>query len=104
MEETPIHMAVCRGHTEIFKILAPLTDNPNAPDKYGQTPSYWASRYGHKEIVKFLNLKSGKNSGKRTKISGQHLTKPTKRSRNQFNKYQPWNETEIKNCNDVINV
>ena len=34
---TPIHEAAQNGHTEIVKILAPMTDNPNAPDKDGQT-------------------------------------------------------------------
>ena len=32
-------MAVRNGHTEIVKILAPLTDNPNAPNDSGFTPS-----------------------------------------------------------------
>ena len=36
------------------KILAPLTDNPNAPNNIGQTPIYWAAFYGHTEIVKIL--------------------------------------------------
>ena len=34
---TPIHSAARRGYTEIIKILAPLTDNPNAPDMRGET-------------------------------------------------------------------
>ena len=34
----PIHWASCNGHTEIVKILAPLTDNSNAPDGHGLTP------------------------------------------------------------------
>ena len=42
--------------TEIVKILAPLTDNPNAPDKVGETPIYWAAYNGHMEIVKILAL------------------------------------------------
>ena len=40
--------------TEIVKILAPLTDNPNAPDDFGYTPSQWAASWGHTEIVKIL--------------------------------------------------
>ena len=40
--------------TEIVKILAPLTDNPNASDGYGNTPINWAARNGHTEIVKIL--------------------------------------------------
>ena len=61
-------------HNEIVKILAPLTDNPNAPNKngetpiiwaanlgpfdaqsqYGETPIYWATIMGYSEIVKIL--------------------------------------------------
>ena len=40
--------------TEIVKILAPLTDNPNAPDENGRTPIYFAAHKGHTEIVKIL--------------------------------------------------
>ena len=47
-------MAAENGHTEIVKILAPLTDNPNAPDENGRTPIHWAAYYGHTEIVKIL--------------------------------------------------
>ena len=40
---------------KIVKILAPLTDNPNAPnDEYGTTPIHWASCTGNSEIVKIL--------------------------------------------------
>ena len=38
----------------IVKILAPLTDNPNAPDNCGRTPIHWAALKGHTEIVKIL--------------------------------------------------
>ena len=41
-------------NTEIVKILAPLTDNPNAPDKYGRTPIHSSADNGHTEIVKIL--------------------------------------------------
>ena len=33
-----------------------MTDNPNAPDKDGKTPIYWATLNGHTEIVKILAL------------------------------------------------
>ena len=39
---------------EIVKIIAPLTDNPNAPDEYGNTPIFWSTFNGHKEIAKIL--------------------------------------------------
>ena len=35
---TPIYWAAKNGHTVIVQILAPLTDNPNAPDNQGKTP------------------------------------------------------------------
>ena len=40
--------------TEIVKILAPLTDNPNAPTKYRETPIHRAALFGYTEIVKIL--------------------------------------------------
>ena len=39
---------------EMVKILAPLTDNPNAPDEDGDTPINWAAYKGHTEMVKIL--------------------------------------------------
>ena len=44
---TPIHKAVWFGHTEIVKILAPLSKNPNAPDKHGRSPINFAAQNGH---------------------------------------------------------
>ena len=52
--QIPVNQAACNGHTEIVKILAPLTDNPNAPDKNGKTPIHWAAQIGHTETVKIL--------------------------------------------------
>ena len=51
-----IYMAAKEGNIEIVKILAPLTDNPNAAPVWndGQTPIYWAAVRGHTEIVKIL--------------------------------------------------
>ena len=42
-------------NTEIVKILAPLTENPNAADRiYKATPIYWAAIWGQTDIVKIL--------------------------------------------------
>ena len=39
---------------EIIKILAPLVENPNAPDPDGMTPIHQAAKDGHLEIIKIL--------------------------------------------------
>ena len=50
----------CKGkdssneNTEIVKILAPLTDNPNTPNAYGSTPIHEAANNGYTEIIKIL--------------------------------------------------
>ena len=49
--DTPIHSAARHGHTEIVKILIPLTDNPNAPNNYGNTPTSGAK---NAEICRIL--------------------------------------------------
>ena len=43
----------CYGNIEIVKILAPMTNNPNYPNKY-VTPINLVAFHGHTEIVKFL--------------------------------------------------
>ena len=32
----------------------PLANNPNPPDKYEDTPIYWAAYFGHTDIVRNL--------------------------------------------------
>ena len=54
MERLPIYEAACERHTEIVKILAPLTDNPNATTINGKTPIDCAKEFGHTDIVKIL--------------------------------------------------
>ena len=51
---TPIYVAAEKGFTEIIKILAPFSNNPNAPESYGNTPIHEAAENGYLEIVKFL--------------------------------------------------
>ena len=77
---TPIHKAVWFGHTEIVKILVPLTDNPNAPNNFGMTPIYKAAQCNNTEIVKIL--KSFKSSKKRN--AGASLAKPNKKRAKKF--------------------
>ena len=62
------------GHTEVVKILALITENPNVPVVNGFTPIYVAAQKGHSEIVKFLAffLKEEKfRFAKRSKIQKQ---------------------------------
>ena len=54
VEIPPLYWAAFAGHTEIVKILAPLTNNPNAPNKVGKTPISWAEFRGHTEIIEIL--------------------------------------------------
>ena len=57
---------------QVLKMLAPLTDKPNAPDKSGYTPIQWAAKNGHTELVKILtpltNNPNSPNDYKRTPI------------------------------------
>ena len=49
-----IFHAVRKGDINVVTILAPLTENPNAPGEDGITPIYWAVRQRQFEIVKIL--------------------------------------------------
>ena len=53
---TPIHWAVNHGHTEIVKILAPLTIFPNVPDNFGDTPLHQAAFYGYTDIIHIITM------------------------------------------------
>ena len=54
MEGLQFFSAAQNGHIDVIKVLTPFTDNPNAPDKSGDTPIYIAALAGHFEIVNFL--------------------------------------------------
>ena len=41
-------------NTEMVKILAPLTDNPNTPNENRESPIHYAAWFGQIEIVKIL--------------------------------------------------
>ena len=41
-------------HVEIIKVLAPFTDNPNAPDSKGWTPINVAAKNNHEEVIKLI--------------------------------------------------
>ena len=49
-----LRTAALNGEIGTIKILAPLTTNPNAPDKNGITAIQYAAKRGHVEIIKIL--------------------------------------------------
>ena len=52
---TPISLAARNGHTKIVKMLVPMANNSNSPEKMKiHTPIYWAAYFGHTEIVRIL--------------------------------------------------
>ena len=51
---SPILWAAKNGQVDIIKALLPLTDNPNAPDRYEGTPFYAAVVHGHSDVIKLL--------------------------------------------------
>ena len=69
---TQIYWAVCAGNTEIVKILAPLTDNPNAPNKNGESPSSLTKNAG---IRKILNTSRKRKAGPKSKPSMKQAKK-----------------------------
>ena len=56
MEILPIHWEAQNGHIEVVKIFTPLTDNPNAPDKYGRTPIWWAAFSGYIDNIDIVKI------------------------------------------------
>ena len=61
-----IHAAAVNGRIEIIKFLAPLIDEPNIKDVYGNNPIDLATKNGHNDVVKFLE--SYKKPAKRARL------------------------------------
>ena len=51
---SPIYAAAERGHTDVVKLLASRTEDPNAVHPKGLTPIYIAAMEGHVDIIKVL--------------------------------------------------
>ena len=66
---TPIYWAAFKGHTDIVKILAPLIDNPNAPNDHGVTPSKVAYNAEIRTFLKSFNTSRKRKAGSPTKPS-----------------------------------
>ena len=63
--DTPIHFAAIGGHSEIVESLKQFTDNINAPNNNGDTPSKYAKENGHLNLSYFLETGSHPNLLKR---------------------------------------
>ena len=51
---TTIGIAASKGHTEIIKMLAHISNNLNDPNDHGLTPIVIAAYHGHTEVIKLL--------------------------------------------------
>ena len=56
----PLHYAAAGGHKEIVELLLAKGADVNQRDKIGKTPTYWAMRYGRKEVTAILRKHGGK--------------------------------------------
>lgn len=65
-QQTPLHLAALQGYGEITSMLLDKGADPNAKDAKGQTPLYYACRYGNKKAAKIL-LSKGAEWGKDAK-------------------------------------
>ena len=50
----PIHWGTKNGYVEFLKVLAPLIDDLNMPNHYGETPIYVAAKMGHANVIEIL--------------------------------------------------
>ena len=55
LKESPLHLAVSKGHLEIVKLLMEYEVNKEPKNIIGETPLHYAASYGHLDIVKFLS-------------------------------------------------
>ena len=56
----PLHYAADGGYKEIVELLLAKGADVNQRDKIGKTPTYWAMRYGRKEVTAILRKHGGK--------------------------------------------
>ena len=47
-------MNLRHSDSEVIKVLAPLSDNPNEPNSDWETPIYAAAKNGHVEVIEVL--------------------------------------------------
>ena len=77
---SPIYWASENGHSDIVKALAPIFENPNAPDHEinGCNPILLAAKNGHTEVIKVLaplsnNPNEPNNDGETPMLSLIHI-------------------------------
>lgn len=61
-DRTALHLAACKGHTEIVKLLLNNGASPNARDHRKQTPIDNAKAHGHMEILRIMENHKPKSS------------------------------------------
>ena len=59
-QQTCLHKASIKGNNEIVESLLDSGAEISAKDKLGNTPLYYAGKYGHKKTAKLLNMNGGK--------------------------------------------
>ena len=75
MMHNQCRMLAHNRNIEIIKILAPLTDNPNAPDDGGETPSSVAKNAEIRRLLKSFNTSGKHKAGPSTKPSKKRAKK-----------------------------
>jgi ankyrin repeat protein len=59
--QTALHIASYHGHVAVVLLLLEYGADPNVRDKYGRTPSDFASEMGRGKIVELLSKNSTKS-------------------------------------------
>jgi ankyrin repeat protein len=74
-ENTPLHIAAAKGHTEIASLLVEVGANSRLKNSFGDTPLHNACKMGHSEIASILvkHFANGVNLGNNKGNTPLHL-------------------------------